>query len=418
MRYHGPSFALVGLALIMVAAVVVVLLGSRERWSADERAALRSLWLDSLPPPPADPSNRVADNPLAAELGRRLFFDVRLSSNGRVACATCHLPERGFQDNRPLGQGVGATDRRTMPLAGVAYSPWLFWDGRKDSLWAQALGPLESSVEHGGSRLQYVRQIGAHYRAEYEALFGPLPDLSDPSRFPEAGGPVADPALRAAWEGMAAADRAAVSAAFANIGKAIAAYERQLQPSPTRFDAYVAAILAGDNRLAEALFSADEAAGLRLYIGEAGCVRCHNGPLLTNNAFHNTGVPAPTCVGCHTAPLDRGRALGASQVQADEFNCLSPYSDAAPEQCSALRFLLADDPSLERAFKPPTLRGVADRPPYMHAGQIASLRAVLLHYNAAPAAPAGRSELAPLGLTAQELDQLEAFLRTLSPAAP
>jgi cytochrome c peroxidase len=62
-----------------------------------------------------------------------------------------------------------------MPLAGMAYSPWLFWDGRKDSLWAQALGPLENPVEHGGTRAQYAHLIAAHYRAEYEALFGPCP---------------------------------------------------------------------------------------------------------------------------------------------------------------------------------------------------------------------------------------------------
>jgi cytochrome c peroxidase len=76
----------------------------------------------------------VADDPRAAELGHLLFFDEALSANGEVSCASCHMPERGFQDDLPVGERIGHTDRRTMPLAGVAYARWLFWDGRRDSL--------------------------------------------------------------------------------------------------------------------------------------------------------------------------------------------------------------------------------------------------------------------------------------------
>ena len=127
--------------LISLVAVTVVLVASaayllwpRPEWSQDEIATLRGLWIGSLPALSPDPSNKVADDPRAVALGRQLFFDTRLSSNGKVACASCHLPEQGFQDGKPLGQGVGTTARRTMPIAGAAYSPWLFWDGRKDSL--------------------------------------------------------------------------------------------------------------------------------------------------------------------------------------------------------------------------------------------------------------------------------------------
>src|SRR5574338_950911 len=123
---------------------------ARSTWSADERAMIASLVLDKLEPLPHDPSNNVADDSAAARFGRQLFFDTNLSSNGKVSCATCHLPSRDFQDDAPLGRGVGLTGRRTMPITGTAYSPWFFWDGRTDSQWAQALGPLESSVEHGG----------------------------------------------------------------------------------------------------------------------------------------------------------------------------------------------------------------------------------------------------------------------------
>ena len=85
------------------------------------------------------------------------------------------MPARGFQDGLPVGEGIGRTDRRTMALAGVAHGRWLFWDGRRDSLWAQALTPLESGVEHGITRTFAVRWIALRYRAEYEAVFGPLP---------------------------------------------------------------------------------------------------------------------------------------------------------------------------------------------------------------------------------------------------
>lgn len=399
---------LIGLAAV-VGAALASLLWLRPAWSADELATLRSLSLASLPPLPADPSNRVADDPRAALLGQRLFFDKRLSVDGTVACATCHVPGQQFQDGTPLGHGVGTTGRRTMPLAGVAYSPWLFWDGRKDSLWAQALGPLESAVEHGGTRTQYAQLIGAQYRAEYEALFGPLADLSDPARFPAAAGPLGDPAARSAWERMAADDQEAVNRVFANIGKAIAAYERQIMPGPSRFDAYVAAALRDDRPAMRQLFSADEIAGLRLFIGKGQCLNCHNGPLLTNNDFHNTGVPEAAGL-----PADLGRATGLAQAQADPFNCLGAYSDADPADCGELRFARLDEHAQLRQFKPPSLRNVAERAPYMHAGQFASLRQALEHYNQAPAAPAGHSELKPLGLSARELGQLEAFLRTLS----
>src|SRR5829696_9969344 len=163
--------ACAALATLLVAALA----GRRERWSSEERETLRSLSLASLGPLAADPSNRFGDDPRAAALGERLFSDTRLSGNGTVSCATCHLPQKDFQDGTPLGHGVGTTGRRTMPIAGTAYSPWMFWDGRKDSHWAQALGPLESPVEHGGNRTRYAHLIAEFYAAEYTALFGPLP---------------------------------------------------------------------------------------------------------------------------------------------------------------------------------------------------------------------------------------------------
>ncbi len=340
----------------------------RSALSDEQMTALRALAIDQLEPLPADPTNKYADDPAAAALGKQFFFETRFSSNGKVSCATCHAPERQFQDDVDLATGVGTTNRRTMPIAGTAHSPWMFWDGRKDSQWSQALGPLESPVEHGGKRGQYVRVVAAAYADQYRAVFGDA-DFTDTTRV------------------------------FVNIGKAIAAFERKIQFGESRFDKFAAS---GDG------FTDDEIAGAKLFVGKANCLQCHNGPLLTDNVFHNTGVPARSDL-----PRDAGRAAGAKQVLADEFNCRSKWSDADPAQCSELEFMVAEGHELERAFKTPTLRSAASRPPYMHAGQIKTLTDVLDHYNRAPTAPGGHSEVEPLKLSKQELRQLEAFLKTL-----
>ena len=393
-------------ALLAAMALAAVAAAPHLPWTRAELSTLRSLSLARLPPTPADPSNRVADDPRAAALGQRIFFDKRFSANGQVACASCHLPGKQFQDGTPFANGIGKTDRRTMTLIGAAHSPWQFWDGRKDSLWAQALGPLESAVEHGGNRTQYAHLAARHYRDDYEAIFGRLPDLS---RLPPHAGPVQDPAARAAWERLTEDQRAEVSRVFANLGKAIAAYERQLMPGPSRFDAYVDAAERGDSARLATTLTRDEVAGLRLFIGKGQCIQCHNGPLFTNNDFHNTGVPAVPGL-----PPDTGRLAGIRQLLADEFNCLGPHSDARPEQCGELRFLATDEHRQMRQYRPPSLRNVAERAPYMHAGQFTTLAQVLDHYNRAPAAPQGHSELKPLGLSRSELEQLAAFLGTLS----
>src|SRR3954463_771335 len=104
---------------------------------------------------------------------------------------------------------------------------------------------------------------------------------------------------------------------------------------------------------------------------------------------------------------------GATTVLSDEFNCRSPWSDAR-QRCAELEFIVSGEPSLDRAYKVPSLRNVAERAPYMDAGQFGTFADVLDHYNRAPAAVMGHTELRPLRLKPIELRQLEAFLRTLS----
>ena len=402
------AFVALALLVTLTAAFIGVRSG-QAKWSDEERATLSSLALGSLGPLPKDASNRYADDTLAARLGKKLFFDAKLSGNGQVSCGTCHLPDRDFQDGVALAQGVGTTARRTMPVAGTAHSPWLFWDGRSDSQWSQALGPLESPVEHGGDRTQYAKYMAATYRNEYERLFGRLPDLSG---VPDHAGPNSA-SSRAAWDAIPEARREEITRVYVNMGKAIAAFERTIAFGETRFDRYVAVELAGKPHSAADSLSPDEEAGLRLFIGKANCVNCHNGARLTDDHFHNTGVPASPRV----ADADSGRAVGVRQAVAGEFNCLSRYSDAKPEDCSELRFAVTEGDELVRAYKTPSLRNVAQRAPFMHAGQVASLAEVIDHYARAPRAPFGKTELKRLRLSAKERQQLEAFLKTLSAPA-
>lgn len=408
------------LRVFSTAALVAAACTVHARWSEAELRAIASLRLSQLPPLPADPSNRHADDARAAALGKELFFDERFSKPGNVSCATCHQPTHQFQDGRPRGKAIGLTPRRTQPLANVAYSPWLFWDGRKDSLWAQALAPLEDAAEHGATRMYLARQVALHYRAEYEAVFGALPDFAG---LPEHAGPSGTSAERIAWRNVPEERRREVTRAFANIGKALAAYLRTLVHTPSRFDRYAETLVRRERRRDDdARLTPDEEAGLALFIGKAQCLNCHSGPLFTDHYFHSTRVPP-----LDAARPDLGRFLGSEDVLADEFNCLGPFSDAAPSQCRELQAIVRADPLQKRAFKTPSLRGVAARPPYMHAGQFATLEAVIAHYIAAPEADRsfspGRhqhkfgSELVPLALDAREAARLAAFLRTLDSTA-
>ena len=107
-------------ALFFLTTIATVTASGRGGWTGAQLEELRSMSLTELEALPRDPTNRVADDPRAADLGRRLFFDTRLSSNGRVACSTCHQADRGFQDGIALANGVGTTARRTMPIAAMA----------------------------------------------------------------------------------------------------------------------------------------------------------------------------------------------------------------------------------------------------------------------------------------------------------
>jgi len=374
-------------------------------WSEEELSLIASLSLDALPPLPVDPSNLVADDPAAAEFGHRLYFDTRLSSNAQVACATCHKPELMFTDGLALAVGVGIGPMHTPSLVGLAHSPWFYWDGRKDSLWAQALAPLEAKHEHATDRVQLMRLISSDtvYRDMYERVFG---TLTLPASLPESGTPEGDARQQENWNALDSETQTAVSRFFANLGKAIAAYERKIIPGPARFDDYALQVRADSNE--DNALNNSEKAGLKLFIGKGQCVSCHNGPLFTNHEFHNTGVLA-----VDGQLPSMGRYDGVRISREDSFNCLGDFSDASREECIELRFA-RDANDLVGALKTPTLRNISLTAPYMHGGQMTNLAQVVKHYNEAPSSMLSHNEAKPLGLRAVERIQIEDFLMTLS----
>ena len=416
-------------------------------FTADERAALAALRYDDGAPP-ADPSNRVADDPAARAFGQRLFFDPAFSGRllegdndgtiatlgtqgqaGRVSCAGCHVPAAGFVDTRSPHQQVslGAqwTLRRTPTLLEVAFAPLYNWDGRRDAIWNQALGVMESNREFNSGRLFVAEQIFKLHKAEYETIFGALPPLDDATRFPalapETTGCVevattmgstfkcrGVPGDGADYDGMKPEDQASVSAVAANATKAIAAYVRELRCGAGRFDQW----LDGDGTA----LSRAEQRGAALFVGRGACVSCHAGPRLTDGAFHNVGV-SPAVVAVAIQDLDdRGAATGVAAALTDPTSTSGALSDGDRHALPA-----AVTPKLEGAFRTPTLRCVSSHPSFMHTGQLGALDQVVAFFDRggdrAGGYP-GANELAPLGLSDRERADLVAFMGALTGPGP
>lgn len=224
--------------------------------------------LAAQPPEPLGllPVPWPADNPYSeakAELGRLLFFDKRLSSDGTVSCGTCHKPEHAFTDGLAFPVGVGgrqAGQRATPSLINRAYGRFQFWDGRAKTLEEQAAHPFENPLEMGMSKdcvVEELRRIPG-YRPLFAKAFG-TPEIN-----------------------------------FQRVAQAIATFERTILSGNSRFDRY----MAGDRQQ----LSAAEIRGMQLFFGSAQCATCHSGPNFTSEEFTNLGL------GVDRAPLDKGRS--------------------------------------------------------------------------------------------------------------
>ncbi len=381
----------------------------RDGLSDAQLDTLATMW--PLPAPPEDPTNGVADDPRAVAIGHALFFDARLSGDGNVACASCHVPELGWADGRTLGHGRSDTPRHTQGLTNVGWNRWARWDGACDSLWCQALGPLEAPAEMGATRTSVLRLLATDeaLREAVTELFQEPPPPPDDARFPTHAMP-GEPA----WEQMTVEDRATVDLWFARVGKVLAAFERQLVARESAFDRWAEATLSGGDP--SGTMSDDAIAGFGLFVGEARCVLCHSGPNLSNGEFHNVGLgPRPWLeVG------DRGRAAGITALRANPFNGAGPWSDAPAHGDARIRYLSLGGEQAGQ-FKVPTLRNVAVTAPYMHAGHFDTLDEVLDFYvgDAAEQPAMGhRDEVITARLNEGQRAQLSAFLEALTAPVP
>ena len=381
---------------------------------------LSKLSLSSLPPPEHSISNQYADNVNVAKLGHQLFFDEGLSSNGAVACNSCHQPNKYFTDGLKVSKAVGQSKRNAPSILSGSWSQWLYWDGRKDSVWSQALGPLEDPQEHNFTRVKVLKHVAKHYRQNFEELFGPLLSDETLNSISSDATPAGNQEQKLLWSKIDIHNQQLINHAFANVGKSLMAYQRQLKMPLAPFDEYVNALkedrLTADNQLNQSQLN-----GLRLFLGRANCASCHNGPLFSNFEFHNIGAPES-----NRKDVDLGRFSGIQSLEKDEFTCLSKYSDAEPKSCLEMRFLKKQGPELVGAFKTPSLRNVSETAPYMQTGQFASLEQVVKHYDK-PAAPFYSREqhpnrphfdIFPLKLSEENQNDLIAFLKTLTSPVP
>lgn len=320
-----------------------------------------------------------ADNPQTPAkiaLGQRLFFDTRLSADGTIACSTCHDPARAFTDGKPLSIGIaGRVGQRNAPtILDALYNKTQFWDGRAATLEQQAGMPIINSSEMGQPSLAAAAaKIGAiaEYGRDFRAVFGAPPDAR-------------------------------------NLAQAVAAYERAQVAFDSPFDRYIA----GDGNAIDA--SAKR--GWELFNTRAGCNKCHalsedkrDPTNFTDNDFHNIGI------GIIRHDVVRLAARARSLIASGDAQAIDRA--AIQTNFSALgRFLLTKKDSDIAAFKTPNIRNIVMTAPYFHDGSQATLWDVIDHYNkgAGLANPYLDEDIHPLALTERDIDDLVAFMASLT----
>jgi cytochrome c peroxidase len=369
--------AVLGLGVAASAAVPI-------EFSAEEIARIAELgpW----PVPAArDPSNRASGQPDAVELGRRLFFDPRLSPLGYIACVTCHQPDRAWTDLKPRAHGLGDVDRNTQALNNLRLQRWFGWGGSSDSLWMASLRPIldarEMDSNPAHARRVYTRV--PEYACLYQRTYGVDP----------VSGPESDEAV------------------LVHSAKALAAFVETLGTDRTPFDDLRDALLRGEPRAANGV-SAAALRGLRLFVGKAGCVACHRGPNFSDGEFHDTAVPPFVA---QRRP-DAGRQEGITSLRSSRYTLRGRYSDATQHPAAPRP---GPATGARGSFRTPSLRNVADTAPYMHNGGLDSLQEVLQHYaRLEPERLRGsaRQRLRKLDLSPAQTEDLIAFLHTLSDA--
>lgn len=316
---------------------------------------------------PAPPAN--VNYELKIELGKKLFFDGRLSKNGQVSCAFCHNPGTGFADARrvSLGVGGGAGTRQAPTVLNSAFLPVQFWDGRVNSLEEQALKPIENPVEMAETHENVVAKLQSikGYRTLFQQVFGTNVNMQ-------------------------------------GIVNAIAAYERTVISTNSPFDKF---LLGNEKAMSEAALR-----GMQLFKGKARCILCHTGPNFTDNDFHNLGVGITEVEGKDLGKLAQRLAREAAEKEMG----LDTLALTKAEFSELGRYIVTLQPKDHGAFKTPTLRSITETAPYMHDGRLQTLEEVIDFLDQGGHKNPDLSPLMqPLGLTKEEKADLLAFLKAL-----
>lgn len=343
--------------------------------TADLLTVLQSPPL-GLPPVPVPRDNPVTRKKV--ELGRKLFFDRRLSLNETMSCAMCHIPEQGFTNNElTTAVGIeGRTVRRNAPtIYNVGYFSNIFHDGRDTRLEYQVWQPLLAFNEMANPSIGYVVEKILSL-PDYRGLF------------------------ESAFDGR--------GAGIETIGMAVASYERTIVSGNSPFDRWYF------GNEASAL---DESAkkGFRLFSGKAGCVACHlvgeNYALFTDDAFHNTGVGWQYSVGDDRTEIPVQIAPGIKVTVPRKV--IDSVAETLPSDLG--RYEVTQQPEDRWRYKTPSLRNVALTAPYMHNGFIGTLKEVVSFYNKGGIPnPLLDPSLRPLALTDSEVADIVAFLESLT----
>jgi cytochrome c peroxidase len=366
-RRAGTGIALGLVVLIALIAIASYVLQSRST-SQTLTTSARSLGLPPLP------TTLTAElTPARVALGRKLFFDRRLSFNGTMSCAMCHVPEEGFTSRASkVAVGMeGKSLRRNAPtLLNVAYQPRLFHDGRETSLVNQVWLPLLHPDEMANPSIGHVL-----------TQFSALPDYAN--------------LFERAFNNA--------PASMETVGRALAAYQATLIAAGSRFDRWQ---FANDR----AALNAQEQKGLEIFTGKGRCAQCHvigeQYATFTDNGFHVTGAGLGA-INKFVVPLAPGVETTVTNADLAAF--------AQPTAPDLGRFEITHNAADRYAFRTPTLRNVAHTAPYMHEGSLATLEEVVDFYDRGGNAAPGKSALVvPLGLSAEEKKSLVSFLRALS----
>ncbi len=381
-------------------------------WSSDEIRLLKSLSLTQGSLRKRTQGNSYVSNKNAEALGHKLFFDKKLSANSQISCATCHIPDQYFSDGQPNGRGLGSLDRNTLTIVGAVYQTWMYWDGRRDSLWSQALVPLEAPKEMGNNRLSIARYLSAVYRQDYVDIFGYFPKL-DFKLLPDGASPSGNTNQKDAWEALSSDQKKNINDIFVNAGRAIAAYESKVTPAAGRFDDFVDALSSNDREKAAESLNLSEQRGLKLFISnKTQCLNCHSSPMFSNYGFHNIGTSKSL-----DNRTDFGRMLGIHNVVLNEFNCDSDYASSAnQDDCRHLKFgTHSNSNMLSGSFRVPGLRGLTRTAPYMHDGRFNNLAEVVRFYVEPQPQLLGVPNERPAAgpISEQDIADLVAFLTSL-----